>query len=53
MDEPSPVHEANRAIAVAMAEGPARDHDAISAYQMALQLDPAHAERAFIQKRIS
>jgi predicted RNA polymerase sigma factor len=33
-----------------MAEGPSA---AISAYQMALQLDPAHAERAFIQKRIS
>lgn len=84
--EPSPVHEANRAIAVAMAEGPSaglvildavahhpqlarwpalhvaradllqrlgRDHDAVSAYQTALQLDPARAERAFIQKRIS
>jgi RNA polymerase sigma-70 factor, ECF subfamily len=84
--EPSPVHEANRAIAVAMAEGPSaglvildavahhpqlarwpalhvaradllqrlgRNHDAIFAYQTALELDPAHAERTFIQKRIS
>ncbi len=83
--EPTPVVEANRAIAVAMAEGPAaglvildvianhpqlarwpqlhvaradllrrlgRCDDALGAYQAALDLEPAHAERTFIADRI-
>jgi RNA polymerase sigma-70 factor (ECF subfamily) len=83
--QPTPVVEANRAIAVAMAEGPAaglvildaltgstqlarwpqlhiaradllarmeRSSDAIDAYRLALDLEPAAAERAFIARRI-
>jgi RNA polymerase sigma-70 factor, ECF subfamily len=83
--EPTPVVEANRAIAIAMVEGPAvgmaildavgrhpqlrrwpqlhiaradllrrlgRAADARAAYRSALQLDPSHAERTFIARRI-
>ncbi|HET9051363.1 MAG TPA: DUF6596 domain-containing protein [Candidatus Dormibacteraeota bacterium] len=83
--EPTPVVEANRAIAVAMAEGPAaglvildtlvssprmaqwsqlhmgradllarldRRAEALDAYRLALELEPPHAERAFIRRRI-
>jgi len=83
--EPTPVVEANRAVAVAMSEGPAaglvildavgtdprlahwpqlhlaraellrqlgRRADAAGAYQAALQLEPAAAERAFIGRRL-
>ncbi len=65
--EPTPVHEANRAVAVAMAEGPAaglvildadllrrlgRTADAIDSYRTALQLDPGPAERSFIQRQL-
>jgi RNA polymerase sigma-70 factor (ECF subfamily) len=82
--EPSPVHEANRAVAVAMSEGPAaglvildalahdpqlarwpqlhiaradllrrsgRPAEAYEAYGRALQLEPAVAERRFIEAR--
>ena len=84
--EPTAVTEANRAIAVAMAEGPAaglvildtlsahpqlsrwpplhmaradllrrldRRIEAAAAYRIALELEPAPAERAFIQIRLS
>ena len=84
--EPTAVTEANRAIAVAMAEGPAaglvildtisahpqlsrwpplhmaradllrrldRRIEAAAAYRTALELEPAPAERAFIQARLS
>ena len=83
--EPTAVVEANRAVAVAMAEGPAaglvildaltanpqlarwpqlhiaradllvrlgRRTDAVAAYRVALELEPPHAERAFIARRI-
>jgi RNA polymerase sigma-70 factor, ECF subfamily len=83
--EPTPVVEANRAVAVAMAEGPAaglvildavgthpqlgrwpqlhiaraellcrlgRFDEAVDAYRSAMQLEPAAAERAFIERRI-
>ncbi len=82
--EPSPVHEANRAVAIAMSEGPAaglvildalahdpqlarwpqlhiaradllrrsgRPAEAYEAYGRALQLEPAAAERRFIEAR--
>jgi RNA polymerase sigma-70 factor (ECF subfamily) len=83
--EPTPVVEANRAVAVAMAEGPAaglvildvvalhpqlsrwpqlhiaradllgrlgRHDEAAAAYQSALELEPAQAERLFIHRRL-
>ena len=83
--EPTPVVEANRAVAVAMAEGPEaglvildtltgnpqmrrwaqlhiaradlltrlhRNHDAVGAYRLALELEPPPAERGFISDRI-
>jgi RNA polymerase sigma-70 factor, ECF subfamily len=83
--EPTPVFEANRAIAVAMSEGPAaglvildavghhpqlarwpplhvaradllgrlgRSDEAADAYRLALQLEPAGAQRRFIEKRL-
>lgn len=82
--EPSPVHEANRAVAIAMSEGPAaglvildalahdpqlarwpqlhiaradllrrsgRPAEAYEAYGRALELEPAAAERRFIEAR--
>jgi RNA polymerase sigma-70 factor (ECF subfamily) len=83
--EPTATVEANRAVAVAMAEGPAaglvildtiaanpqlarwpqlhiaradllhrlgRNDDAVDAYRLALQLDPAPTERSFVARRI-